>query len=504
MRKIREVLRLKFEAQLADREIARAVPTSRGTVQNYLERAQAAGVSWPLPEGMDEEKLEAWLFPKGEARPSHPQPDFDAIRDELLRHKGMTRMLAWEEHKRANPQGMQYSAFCDRYRAWAKTQDLVLRQPHDPGAAMYVDYAGETAEITNPETGETTRVKLFVAVLGHSNLTYAEATRGETTSDWLSGQARALDYFGGVPKKIVPDNPKALVTRASRYDPDLNPSYQEFALHYSVAIVPARVRSPRDKAKVETAVQVAERWVLARLRNQVFFSLSDLNGAIKVLVEEMNEKPFQKLPGSRRSRFEENERSALSPLPDRPYAFSTWRKAKVHVDYHVEVETHYYSVPHIHAGRTVDVRLAERSVEVFHRGSLVAAHARSWAKGGYTTVVEHRPERHREYLDLSHEKLLARAEAIGPRTATVLAAQIHQHNHPDLVLRNCQGILRFAKDYGPEALEDAAGRAVEVNAMSYRALHGFLRAPRPKPPVPPPSIEHENIRGAEYFQEAAC
>ncbi len=319
MRKIREVLRLKFEAQLADREIARAVPTSRGTVQNYLERAQAAGVSWPLPEGMDEEKLEAWLFPKGEARPSHPQPDFDAIRDELLRHKGMTRMLAWEEHKRANPEGMQYSAFCDRYRAWAKTQDLVLRQPHDPGAAMYVDYAGETAEITNPETGEITRVKLFVAVLGHSNLTYAEATRGETTSDWLSGQVRALEYFGGVPKKIVPDNPKALVTRASRYDPDLNPSYQEFALHYSVAIVPARVRQPRDKAKVETAVQIAERWVLARLRNQVFFALSNLNGAISVLVEEMNEKPFQKLPGSRRSRFEENERSVLAATRKRGF-----------------------------------------------------------------------------------------------------------------------------------------------------------------------------------------
>jgi len=504
MRKIREVLRLKFEAQLADREIARSVPTSRGTVQNYLERAQAARVSWPLPEGMDEEKLEALLFPQGEARPRHPQPDFDAIRDDLSRHKGMTRMLAWEEHKRANPQGMQYSAFCDRYRAWAKTQDLVLRQPHEPGAAMFADYAGETGEITDSKTGEMSGVKLFVAVLGHSNLTYAEATRGETTSDWLSAQVRALEYFGGVPKKIVPDNPKALITRASRYDPDLNPSYQEFALHYNVAIVPARVRTPRDKAKVETAVQIAERWVLARLRNQTFFSLVEFNRAIAELVEEMNEKPFQKLPGSRRSRFEENERSTLAPLPVRPYAFSAWKKAKVHVDYHVEVEAHYYSVPHAHAGQTVDVRLAERSIEVFHRNSLIAAHVRSWVKGGCTTLAAHRPERHRAYLDLSHEKLLARAEVIGPNTAQVMGAQIHQHNHPDLVLRNCQGILRFAKDYGPEALEDAAGRAVEVKAMSYRALHGFLRAPRPAPLVPPPMIDHENIRGAEYFQEAAC
>jgi transposase len=292
MRKIREVLRLKFEACLSDREIARAVPTSRGTVQNYLERAQAAGVVWPLPEAMDEERLEKLLFPSGESRARYPLPDFDAMRDELSRHKGMTRMLAWEEYKQAHPSGMQYSAFCDRYRAWAKTQDLVLRQPHEPGAAMFADYAGQTAQVVDPRTGEAAPVKLFVAVLGHSNLTYAEATRGETTSDWLSAQVRALEYFGGVPRKIVPDNPKALITRASRYDPDLNPSYQEFALHYKVAIVPARVRSPRDKAKVETAVQIAERWILARLRNLEFFSLADLNGAILQLVEEMNTKPL--------------------------------------------------------------------------------------------------------------------------------------------------------------------------------------------------------------------
>jgi len=504
MRKIREILRLKHEAGLSDRGIANAVSVSRSAVQKRLRRAERVGISWPLPEGMNEEKLEALLYPEEEAAPRHPLPDFEAIRGELLRHKGMTRMLAWEEYKKAHSSGLQYSAFCDRYRAWARTQDLVLRQPHEPGSAMYVDYAGETASITDPTTGQSQLVKLFVAVLGHSNLTYAEATRGETTSDWLSAQVRALGYFGGVPRKIVPDNPKALITRASRYEPDLNPSYQDFAEHYGVAIVPARVRTPRDKAKVETAVQIAERWILAKLRNQTFFSLADLNSAIRELLEEMNNRPFQKLPGSRRSRFEENERQALHPLPERSYAFAVWKKTKVHVDYHAEIEQHYYSVPHAHAGRTVDVRLSERSVEIFHRGGLIAAHARSWTKGGTTTLAEHRPERHRAFLDLSHEKLLARAEAIGPKVAAVVGAQIHRHRHPDEVLRNCLGILRFAKEYGAEALESAAARALEANATSFRAIEGFLRAPKLQRPAPPPPIDHENIRGASYFEEVAC
>ena len=306
MRKIREILRLKFEAGLSERAIATAISASRSAIQERLSRAAAAGLSWPLPDGVDEEKLESLLYPPGATASRVPLPDFDAMRDELSRHKGMTRRLAWEEYKVTQPMGLQYSAFCERYREWLKTQDLVLRMPHEPGSAMYVDYAGETAEITDPKSGETRRVKLFVAVLGYSNLTYAEATRGETTADWLCGQTRALDYFGGVPKKIVPDNPKALVTKASRYEPDLNPSYQDFAEHYGVAIVPARVRKARDKAKVETAVQIAERWILARLRQQTFFSLAELNAAILLLVEEMNERPFQKLSGSRRSRFEEN------------------------------------------------------------------------------------------------------------------------------------------------------------------------------------------------------
>jgi|CXWL01.1.fsa_nt_gi transposase len=504
MRKIKEILRLKYEAKLTERQIARGACCSRWAVRSCVRQAEATGVSWPLPQGLDEEALEALLYSPRPSTARFPLPDFDAIRDSLSTHKGMTRLLAWEEYRRAQPSGMQYSAFCDRFRAWLKTQDLALRLAHEPGSALYVDYAGETAYITDRETGAKRVVKIFVAVLGYSNLIYAEATAGETTADWISAQVRALEYCGGVPGKIVPDNPKALVTRTSRYEPDLNPSYQDFAVHYSVAIVPARVREPRDKAKVETGVQIAERFILAPLRNQTFFSPAEFNAAIRVRVDALNDKPFQKLPGSRRSRFEEAERAALRPLPARPYAFAVWKKTKVHLDYHVEVERHYYSVPHAHAGKTVDIRLAERTIEVFLRGKVVAAHVRSRVAGEATTTAAHRPERHQGMIDLSHEKLLSRAEKIGPATAEMVGAQLHQRNHPDQVLRISLGILRLANDYTPEALETASIRALEVNVFSYRALQGFLRAPRPETPAPPPRIEHENIRGAQYFEVLPC
>ena len=503
MRKIREILRLN-EAGLTERQVARGASCSRWAVRNCLARAKAAAISWPTPLDLDEEALEALLYPESQGPSRFPLPDFNQIRDSMSKHKGMTRLLAWEEYRHSHADGMQYSAFCDRYRDWLKTQELVLRLPHEPGSALYVDYAGETANITDRETGETRAVKIFVSVLGYSNLTYVEATLGETTADWISAQVRSLEYCGGVPRKIVPDNPKALVTRASRYEPDLNPSYQDFAEHYSVAIVPARVREPRDKAKVETGVQIAERFILAPLRNQTFLSLAELNAAIRERNVALNDKPFQKLSGSRRSRFEDAERAALSPLPARPYAFAVWKKTKVHLDYHVEVERHYYSVPYIYAGKTVDVCLSERTVEVFLRGKVVAVHVRSRVVGELTTIVCHRPERHQGMIDLSHEKLLSRAEAIGPATAEMVGAQIHQRNHPDQVLRTSLGILRLAKDYGPEALEIAAIRALEIKAFSYRALQGFLRAPRPERPVPPPRIEHENIRGASYYEVTSC
>lgn len=504
MRKIREILRLKYEAKLTDRQIARGAGASRWAVASCLAQAAAVGLSWPLLPDLNEEALETLLYPPEAASPRHPLPDFEVIRDSFSKHKGVTRRLAWEEYRQTHPSGMGYSAFCERYREWLKVQDLVLRVPHEPGEALYVDYAGQTAQITDRATGKHQMVKVFVAVLGYSNLTYAEATMGETTADWISAQVRSLEYCGGVPKKIVPDNPKALITRASRYEPDLNPNYQEFAEHFKVAVVPARVREPQDKAKVETGVQIVERFILAPLRNQMFFSLAEFNVALWERLEGLNNKPFQKLEGSRRSRFEEAERAALSPLPDRPFTYAVWKKTKVHLDYHVEIERHYYSVPYAHAGKTVDVCLSERTIEVFLRGKVIAAHLRSRMVGELTTVAAHRPERHQGRLDLSHEKLLARAEAIGPATASMVGAQIHRRLHPEQALNISLGILRLAKDYGPSELETAALQALEVKSFSYRSLQTFLRSPRPPAPPVPPRIEHDNIRGAAYFEVTSC
>lgn len=504
MRKIREILRLRYEAGLSEREIARAIGASRTGVRKCLRRATAAGVSWPLPSEVCEVELERRLYPRAGSAPEMPLPDFAAIHADQSRHKGMTRLLAWEEYKEKNPGGLQYSAFCERYREWLSGQDVVLRQPHPPASALFVDYAGETAEIIDRVSGETRRVKLFVAVLGHSNLTYVEATMGETTADWLGAQVRALEYIGGVPKKIVPDNPKALITRASRYEPDLNPSYQDFAEHYQVAVLPARVATPRDKAKVETGVQIAERWILARLRNQTFFTLADLNAAIRPLLDALNEKPFQKLDGSRRSRFEESERAALDPLPERAYVFAVWRKAKIHLDYHVEIERHHYSTPYTHAGKTVDVLVSERTIEVFHRGALLAVHVRSREAGQFTTIAGHRPERHRAVLELNHETLLERAEKIGPSASAMISRQLDRHLHPQQVLRSSLGILRLAKDHSPQALEQACQRALDLKTFSYRAVQALLRGPSSVLAPIVPVIDHENIRGASYYGASVC
>jgi transposase len=500
MRKIREMLRLKYEAGLTERQIAASVGVVRSTVQECLRRARQAQISWPLPSALDEAALEARLYPpRSCSEPTTPPPDFAAIHAELARHKGMTRRLAWQEYKATQPDGWQYTQFCEHYRIWLKVQDVVLRQQHAPGAALFVDYAGQTAEVVDRTTGEIKPVKLFVAVLGCSNLTYAEATWGETSADWLSAQTRALTFIGGVTAKIVPDNPKALVTRACRYEPDLHPAYQDFAEHYGVAIVPARVREPRDKAKVETGVQIAERWILARLRNQTFFTLAELNGAIRLLLDELNRRPFQKLPGNRQSRFDELERAALKPLPQQPYEFATWKQAKVHLDYHVEIERHCYSVPYRYIGKTVDVRLSATGVEIFHRSQRIAVHARSRASGSFTTIEAHRPPRHQAVVELSHERLRRHAEAIGPATLAVVLEQVRRRVHPDQALRASLGILRLAKDFSATQLEQACARALELKTFSYRAVRGLIQHPPTDPPAPPPVLTHDNVRGADYF-----
>ena len=497
VRKIREVLRLKAEA-CSNRQIAAAVGCARSTVQDCLRRCGVVGLAWPLPPELDEETLYARLYCRQIPLSRTPAPDFAKLHAEL-RRPGVTRMLLWQEYKAAQPDGWQYSEFCEQYRRWVGRQDAVLRQTHTPGGKLFVDYAGQTVPVTDRLTGLVRHAQIFVAVLGASNYTFVEATWTQALPDWLDSHVRALVFFGGVPAAIVPDNLKSGVTKPSRYEPELNPSYQDFAEHYGVAILPARIRKPRDKAKVEGGVLIVERAILARLRDLTFFSLAELNQAIAALLAELNAKPFQQREGSRLSLFEAEERPALKPLPGRAYEFAEWKKAKVHLDYHVQVEGAFYSVPYALIGKTVDVRVTARGIEAFHRQQRVATHVRNTQRGQFTTIAAHRPERHSAVIDLSHEKLMQRAVAIGPATVEVLAQQVQRRRHPEEALRASLGILRLAKDFSPAQLEAAAMRAIALGAFSYRVLRTLITTPADPAPSPLPPLTHANVRGGDYF-----
>lgn len=499
MRKIREVLRLTASGVSA-REVARSVGMARSTVADCLRRAEEVGLRWPLPTDFDEAHWGSRLYPPAPRRTDAPAvPEWPQVHAELSR-KGVTLFLLWQEYKAAHRDGYQYSRFCDHYRAWASTQDAVLRLAHTPGDKLFVDYAGHTAAVVDRLTGEIRPAQLFVAVLGHSSYTYAEATWTQTLPDWIGAHVRALDFIGGAPLAVVPDNLKSGVTRAHRYDPDINPSYQDFAEHYGVTVLPARPLKPRDKAAVENGVLICERFILARLRDVSFFSLAALNEAIRRLIIELNAKPFQKRDGSRLSVFEAIERPALRPLPTHRYEYATWKQAKVHLDYHVEVERHYYSVPHALIGKTVDVRLTASTIEILLHGQRVAAHLRSELKASFSTIPGHRPERHQAIVDLSHEKLLARAEAIGPATAGVLRAQVLARKHPEHALRASLGILRLAQDFSGAQLEAACHRALQLDSTSYRAVRALLNAPLPAQTELSLSLPtHANVRGPSYY-----
>ncbi len=506
MRKIFEVLRLKHEHTLSERTIASSCKVARSTVQDMLKRFRDAQLTWPLPAELDEPALYAKLYPPL-ARPVEvPLPDFALMTAELAK-KGVTLALLWQEYKAIHPDGLQYSAFCDRYATFRQSREVVMRQTYRPGEKLFVDFAGPTMPITDQATGEVRQVSIFVAVLGYSNYTFVCATEGQTTADWLAGQRLALAFIGGAPEVIVPDNPKAIITRACRYEPDLNPADQDFARHYGVAIVPARVRRPRDKAKVEGGVLIVERWIMARLRHETFFSLAELNLAMAELIGELNGRAFKKLPGCRHSRFVEEEQMHLKALPAKPYEFATWKKARVHLDYHVEIDKRYYSAPYQLIGKTVDARLTMRTIELFYRGALVASHVKNSYPGSFATVDGHRPPKHRAVIELNHERLRERALAIGTATTAILDRQWQAKLHPEQTLRRSLGILRLARDFDPKQLEAACARALELGALSYRAIRSLIDAgatassrAAEASPIQSDLFVHDNVRGPTYFR----
>jgi transposase len=505
MRKIKEVLRLKWDKGLSNRQIAKACGIGRPTVAEYLRRAADAGLAWPLPSGLDEVALEQQLFPPPPSLPAQARgvPEWSVVHQER-RHKGVTLFLLWQEYRETHSEGYQYSWFCEHYRAWRGKLDVVMRQDHRAGEKLFVDYAGQTVPVVDRMTGEIREAQIFVAVLGASNYTYAEATWTQKLPDWIGSHLRTFAFLEGVPELVVPDNLRAGVTKAHRYEPDANPTYQDMASHYGIAVLPTRVRRPRDKAKVETGVLVVERWILAVLRHRSFFSLAELNAAIHELLEKLNTRPFKKLPGCRRAQFEALDKPALQPLPAEPYVYAEWKKARVHIDYHVAVDSHYYSVPHALIKKQLDVRITQYTIECFYRGSRVASHRRSHQKGRHTTVSAHMPESHRQAGDWSPERLANWAAKTGPATEKLIMTILTSRKHPQQAYRSCLGVLRLGKAYGDDRLEAACRRALTLGSHSYKSIESILKHHLDDKPLAEQQElalpeDHDNIRGPSYY-----
>jgi transposase len=505
MRQVREVLRLKHACGQSERQIAAAVRISRTTVAEYLRRAAVSGITWPVPAGLDDAVLEARLFspPFTPSEALRPQPDWARVHAEL-RRAGVTLMLLWQEYRAGQPEGYGYSRFCDLYADWRGGVSPTMRQTHLAGDKLFVDFAGQTLAVIDPATGEVRPAQVFVAVLGASSLTYAEVRWSQGLADWVGCHVNAFAFFGGAARQLVCDNLKAGVTAACRYEPGINRTYGEMAAHYGTAVVPTRVRKPRDKAKVEVGVQVVERWILACLRNRRPFGLGEANAAVRELLEWLNARPMRRLGTSRRELFERLERGALLDLPAEPFEYAEWRRCRVGLDYHVEVLGHWYSVPHRLARAVVDARVTERGVELFHNGGRVAAHPRSPTRHRHTTTPEHMPSAHRRHADWTPARLRREAAAIGPATAGMVEAILAAKPHPEQGFRACLGILGLARGYGAARLEAACRRGLDIGARSYGSIASILRngldrayAPEPVPDTPP--IRHPNIRGGGYY-----
>jgi transposase len=504
MRHINEILRLKHQSQLSIREIARSCGLPTSTVGDYLKRAEAAQLPWPLPEDLTQEQLQEKLLSSAAASTplGKELPDWPLVRQELCR-KGVTLQLLWQEYRHVHPDGYGYSRFCELYQRWAKTLDPVLRQVHVPGEKLFVDWAGQTVPIHHSTDGSTSQAHLFVTVLGASNKIFVEAFPNEQLDCWIAGHCHAYAFYDGVAKVTVPDNPKTAVTQSCRYEPRLHRSYQEMAEHYGTVILPARPKKPRDKAKVETGVQIAERQILAVLRDQRFFSLGSLNQAIVPLLNRINAQPFQKLEGSRDQWFQEVEKSQLLPLPTRAFTLATWLQVTVNIDYHVAVEKHFYSAPYDLVHQSLDARLTATTVELFQAGKRVAAHPRSYQCGRFTTLDEHRPKSHQRHLQWTPGRLIAWAQTVGANCGRVVEQILKDRPHPEQGYRSCLGIMRLGKALGHDRLEAACVRALHFGTCSYASINSILKSNLETQPLeqqlPLTSPAHDNLRGSPYY-----
>lgn len=506
MKKLREILRLKLQANLSIRAIQRAVSASVGAVQSIVKRAESLDLSWEKVQSLEDTALTRLFYPAQQSIPAamYSLPDWNAVHRELSR-KGITKQLLWEEYARQHSDGhYSYSRYCRLYGEWAKKQKRSMRQVHKAGEKLFVDYAGQTVPVVSQSTGEVQDAQIFVAVLGASNYIFAEATRSQKLVDWTGSHVRALEFFGGVPELLVPDNLRSGVNRACRYEPDLNSAYQQMAAHYGAVIIPTRPRKPKDKSKAEIGVQIIERWILARLRQHTFFSLRSLNNCIQSLLEEANNKPYQKLSGTRREWFESIDKPALSPLPVHPYEYTEIKAAKVNIDYHVQFEKHCYSVPHHLVGETVEIHAKSEIVAFFFHGKRVTSHVRA-SHPGVTTLPEHMPERHKKHHQWTPGRLMNWAHSIGDEVLAWVKSQLEQKDHPEQAYRVCLGLLSLSKSFEPARLNNACRLANEKKLYRLKQIKNILQsnldttleAGKLHEPLLPQN--HENIRGPHNF-----
>lgn len=509
MRRVREILRLKFEAGFAVREIVRRTGIPRRTVRTLFERFAARGLSWPIGPEVREADLEGLMFQEAGAKSGgrrRPEPDWGVVHKELKR-KHVTLQILWDEYIERYPDGYRYARFCQLYRAWEEKLSVTMRQNYLGGEKLFVDYAGDTvAVIIDRHTGETRAAHIFVAVIGASSLTYAEATWTEGLADWIGAHTRTFAFMGGSPKLLVPDNPKVAVIKACFYEPMVNRTYADMLTYYDTTALPARPRKPRDKPKVEAAVRIIERYLLGRLRNRLFYSLVELNTAIGAVLTHLNDDfKIRRLGVTRRALFEEIDKPHLTPLPAEEYVYAEWRVRRANLDYHVDIDGSFYSVPFRFAREQIEARITARTIELFVKGERIAAHARLASCGRHTTVPEHMPSSHRRHAGWTAERIQAEAQSIGPTTALYCTLVLEHKRHPEQGYRACLGIVRLPKAYGRDRVEAACERALEIGARNYASVQSILehrldQRPTNKAAADGPAIQHPNIRGRRYYQ----